>query len=108
MNLIAWSERRGQVPRRVLVAVDCDVWADPRPDFCAVHREHPNRVRITGMQDDGEPYVADLLGHIVPDAIPPTLGTLHAINPAVILLIQAVRLQLVQAHAVGIVAVLRV
>ncbi len=28
MNLIAWSERRGQVPRRVLVDVDCDV----RPD----------------------------------------------------------------------------
>src|SRR2546428_11395624 len=28
MNLIAWSERRGQVPRRVLVDVNCDV----RPD----------------------------------------------------------------------------
>src|SRR3989442_13431500 len=28
MNLIAWSERRGQGPRRVLVDVNCDV----RPD----------------------------------------------------------------------------
>ena len=28
MNLIAWSERGGQVSRRVLVDVDCDV----RPD----------------------------------------------------------------------------
>src|SRR5207245_1671057 len=82
--------------------------ADPRPDFRPVHREHPDRVRITGMQDNGEPDIADLLGHIVPDADPPALGALHAINPAVILLIQTVRLQRMQADTMGIVAVLRV
>ena len=60
------------------------------------------------MQDDGEPDIADLLGHIVPDAHPPALGSFHAVDPAVILLIQTVGLQRMQAHAVGIVAVLRV
>src|SRR5712691_138487 len=79
-----------------------------RPHFRAVHRKDPHRIRITGMQDDGEPDIADLRGHVVPDAYPSTFGSLHAIDPTMILLVEPVGLQRMQPYAMRIVTVFRV
>jgi hypothetical protein len=60
------------------------------------------------MKDEGKADVSHPLWHVVTDAHPASLGAFHPIDSAVILLIQAVRLEGMELHAMWIVAVLRV
>ena len=54
------------------------------------------------MQDDREADVADVLRHVVADPLPTRRGTLQAIDPAVVLLVQDVGRERMQAQAMGI------
>jgi hypothetical protein len=59
------------------------------------------------MQLDREPDVADVTRHVVADAKPPALGPFHAVDAAVVLLVEPVGSERVQPHAVRVVAELR-
>ena len=95
-------------PRLARVAGDVHgglpVGARARPHVGAVHREHPRGVGIARMQLDREADVADVARHVVADAHPPALGPVHAVDAAVVLLVQAVGPQRMQPHAVRVVA----
>src|SRR5258706_13335273 len=75
----------------------------PRPDRAAVHRKDPNRIRIARMKDDRKSDVADLLRHVIADAFPDPPRTIHLVNAAVILLVEPIRHQRMQVHAMWVV-----
>jgi hypothetical protein len=58
------------------------------------------------MQDHGKADIADLPGHACPDPHPASRGALEPVNPAVVLLVQDVRRQGVESHAMRIVPIL--
>ena len=74
----------------------------------AVHGEHPNGIPVSGVKNNGKADVSNLLGHILPDPDPAVFGALHAIDSTGILLIEPIRLEWVDTHAVRIVAVFQV
>ena len=55
------------------------------------------------MKDDRKSDVADLLRHVIADAFPGALGTIHLVNAAVILLVEPIRHQWMQVHSMWIV-----
>src|SRR5687767_8548646 len=60
------------------------------------------------MQHNGKANVAYLLRHVATDPFPLTGGTLHTVNAAVVLLVETVRPERMQANTVRIVSILGV
>ena len=77
----------------------------PRPNAGSVHREYPERIRITRMQDHWKSDRADALGHRRADVLPAFGWTIEAIDAAVILLIETIRQRRVHPHAMRVVTV---
>src|SRR5262245_43019364 len=81
-------------PRKGLAAVARHVdgrlalGADAWPDRGAVHRKRPHGFGVARMDDDGEADVADLSGHVVADAHPTLFGAAHAVQAAMVLLVE--------------------
>ena len=81
---------------------------DTRPDAAAIHRKHPERVGIARMQHHRKADRSDALGHRRAEVMPLLGRTIEAVDAGVVLLIEAVGQQRMQAHAMRIVPVLRV
>ena len=87
------------------VAGGLAVGAGPRPHLRAVHREDPDSVRVTRMEHEWEADVADFLRHVAADPNPLAFRPLHAVNAAMILLVEPVGHERMEQDAIGIVAV---
>src|SRR5690606_1900543 len=77
-----------------------------RPVLGAVHREHPRGVRIARVRDDAEADVADVLRHVAADAHPAVARAIDAVDAAVVLHPQPIRVRRVLDDTVRIVTVL--
>src|SRR5262249_48855768 len=80
-----------------------------RPNLSPVHRKNPYGVGIARMQDHRKADVADRFRHLLADANPARLSahraTIHPVNAAMVLLIEDVRIERMQPHAMRVMAV---
>src|SRR5690606_15114167 len=65
--------------------------AGARPHPAAVHREHPGAVVVARVDHHRETDVADRLWHRLADAHPGVGGMIEAVDAAVVLLVEPVR-----------------
>jgi hypothetical protein len=59
------------------------------------------------MKDKGKPDITDFLWHVLPDPDPTALMPFHAIDPAMVLLVEAVRQEGMKPNAMRIMSVFR-
>src|SRR4029453_191937 len=78
------------------------VWTRARPHGAAVHGEDPHGFGITRVHHHRKADVADTLRHALADAHPLVGRPIEAIDAAVVLLIQAVRVAGAEADTMGI------
>ena len=92
--------RRAGVARHV--AGRAAVRARAGPHVAPVHREHPGDIRVAGMDHHRKADVADRLVHVLADAHPLVGRTIETIDPAMVLLIQPIRITGAQSDTVWI------
>src|SRR6185312_16871176 len=73
-----------------------------RPHRPTIHGQHPRRLRIARMQDDGKADIPRFLRHGAADAHPAPPGSIQAVDTAMILLVEPVWRRGVKCNAVRI------
>src|SRR5262249_34681609 len=77
-------------------------------DFSSIHWEDPDPIGISRMGHNWKTDVANRFGHVLSDAQPGVCRPVDSVNSAVVLLIEPVRIERMQDHAVRIVSKLDV